>query len=112
MRGKSRQTDFKRHSLQRIAGFATRFSVRLSPAGNGAVMRSEAPLPQAYTLPFRTPPLAVGTRDADGVTRYGLEQRTAEVEILPGFSTRHLTYGGTVAERPSETVEVAVRFND
>jgi spore coat protein A len=86
----------------------------LSRAGNGAVVRSEATLPEAYTQPFRTPPLAVGTRDADGVTRYELEQRTAEVENLPGLSTRHLTYGGTfpgptLVSRSGWPTEVTIR---
>ena len=33
---------------------------------------------------------------ADGVLRYELEQRAADVEILPGLRTRALTYGGAL----------------
>jgi hypothetical protein len=63
----------------------------LSRTGNGAVVRSTATLPEAYTLPVRTPPLATGTIGADGVLRYELEQRLADVEVLPGLRTQLLT---------------------
>ena len=39
----------------------------LSRTGNGALLRSSARLPEAYTLPFRTPPVATGTVGTDGV---------------------------------------------
>ena len=86
----------------------------LSRNGNGAVLRSSAPLPEAHTLPFRTPPLAQGTVGADGVLRYELEQRTADVEILPGLRTRALTYAGafpgpTLVSRSGRRTEVTVR---
>lgn len=73
----------------------------LSRNGNGAVMRSTAPLPEAYQLPFRTPPIASGSTGADGVLRYELQQRVADVEILPGLRTRALTYAG---ELPGPTL--------
>jgi spore coat protein A, manganese oxidase len=86
----------------------------LSRTGNGAVVRSTAPLPDAYTLPFRTPPVATGILGADGVLRYELEQRTADVEILPGLRTRALTYAGsvpgpTLVSRSGRRTEVTVR---
>jgi spore coat protein A len=86
----------------------------LSRTGNGAVVRSTAPLPDAYSLPFRTPPVAQGTVGADGVLRYELEQRTADIEVLPGPRTRLLTYAGsfpgpTLVSRSGRPTEVAIR---
>ena len=86
----------------------------LSRTGNGAVLRSSAPLPEAHTLPFRSPPLAQGTVGADGVLRYELEQRAADLEILPGLRTRALTYAGalpgpTLVSRSGRRTEVTVR---
>jgi spore coat protein A len=86
----------------------------LSRTGNGALVRSGARLPDAYTLPFRTPPLATGTLGADGVQRYELEQRTADVEVLPGLRTRLLTYAGsspgpTLVSRTGRPTQVTVR---
>ena len=86
----------------------------LSRTGNGALLRSSAPLPEAHTLPFRSPPMAHGTVGADGVLRYELEQRTADVEILPGLRTRALTYAGalpgpTLVSRSGRRTEVTVR---
>jgi len=86
----------------------------LSRNGNGAVLRSTAPLPDAYRLPFRTPTVAEATVGADGVLRYELEERVAEVEILPGLRTRALTYAGTLpgptlVSRSGRPTEVTVR---
>ena len=83
----------------------------------GATVRSGARLPDAYTLPFRTPPLATGSLGADGVLRYELEQRAADVEILPGLRTRLLTYAGafpgpTLVSRTGRPTEVTARFSE
>ncbi len=58
--------------------------------------------------------MAAGTLGADGVLRYELEQRTADVEILPGLRTRALTYAGsvpgpTLVSRSGRRTEVTVR---
>ncbi|HEY7813893.1 MAG TPA: multicopper oxidase domain-containing protein, partial [Nakamurella sp.] len=86
----------------------------LSRTGNGALLRSSARLPEAYTLPFRTPPVATGTVGTDGVLRFQLEQRTADLEILPGLRTRAVTFAGslpgpTLVSRSGRPTEVTVR---
>lgn len=82
--------------------------------GNGALVRSTATLPAAYTLPFRVPPVAAGTMHADGSLRYDVEQRTTDIEILPGLRTRMLTYAGsfpgvTLTSRSGRPTVVTVR---
>ncbi|AKU16368.1 multicopper oxidase family protein [Luteipulveratus mongoliensis] len=59
----------------------------------GTVLKSSAPLPQPYTVPFTRPPAARSTQH--GAPAYELVARPADVEILPGRKTRILGYDGT-----------------
>ncbi|MQM26268.1 multicopper oxidase domain-containing protein [Glycomyces sp. NEAU-7082] len=72
------------------------------PAETGAELRSEVPLPQAFSVPLPIPPvLAPVASTADG-DRYELVQREVDAEILPGFATRLWTYDGVF---PGPTIE-------
>ena len=77
------------------------------------LLRSALPLPERFTLPFRTPPVLVGRRVAGG-TAYEIVQRAAQVEILPGVNTEIWGYDGvfpgpTIRARRGETVTVRHR---
>ena len=78
------------------------------------LLRSALPLPERFTLPFRTPPVKTGTRTAAGRTAYEIVQRPARVEILPGVKTEIWGYDGqfpgpTLRVRRGEAVTVRHR---
>lgn len=88
-------------ALTTLSGCSTLPGRTPRTGSTGAVLRSEVPLPQPYTLAFRTPPVATpqvasgtGTTTGTGTT-YLVRARAADLEILPGRTTRALTYDGS-----------------
>ncbi|MEU6860725.1 multicopper oxidase domain-containing protein [Glycomyces sp. NPDC046736] len=84
------------------------------PAETGEVLRSEVPLPQAFSVPLPIPPVLAPIQSTPDGERYELIQREAEAEILPGFTTRLWTYDGvfpgpTIESRRGRPVTVAHR---
>jgi len=69
------------------------------PARSGALLTSQVPLPERFTVPLPRP--AVAQPGPDGV--YDLVQRAAMVEILPATRTEVWGYGGTF---PGPTFDV------
>ncbi len=77
------------------------------------LLRSGLPLPERFTLPFRTPPVKAGLRKPGG-TAYEIVQRAARTEILPGVQTEIWGYDGifpgpTIQARRGETLTVRHR---
>jgi spore coat protein A len=63
------------------------------PEQTGRVFPSEAKLPKPFTLPFRVPPVSKPVT-VDGQLVHHLVGMRNEIEILPGYKTLMLTYGG------------------
>ncbi|RRR96826.1 multicopper oxidase family protein [Glycomyces terrestris] len=72
------------------------------PAVTGEELRSEAELPQAFSLPLPIPPVLAPVESGAGGDRYEMVQREVEAEILPGYATRLWTYEGSF---PGPTIE-------
>jgi spore coat protein A len=94
-----------------VAATASLGLLRLGPASStGTELRSEAPLPQAFSRPLTVPPIA---RPSTGTDDYRLTARAADVEILPGLPTRIWGYDGqfpgpTILARSGREVSVRV----
>ena len=58
-------------------------------------------LPAPFTLPFRTPPIAVPYATDGDEDRYRIPMDVVQLEVLPGFQTTFWGYGGTV---PGSTI--------
>ncbi|THV40866.1 multicopper oxidase family protein [Glycomyces buryatensis] len=78
------------------AGWARR------PAETGAQLRSEVPLPQAFSVPLPIPSVLAPVESGADEERYEIVQREVDAEILPGISTRLWTYDGSF---PGPTIE-------
>jgi spore coat protein A len=81
------------------------------PGQTGELLRSNATLPQRFSLPLQTPDVLRPTSSDGGVDRYTIEARPVELEILPGYRTSALTYAGsfpgpTIVARRDSPVEV------
>jgi hypothetical protein len=82
-----------------VAATASLGLLRLGPASStGTELRSEAPLPQAFSRPLTVPPIA---RPSTGTDDYRLTARAADVEILPGLPTRIWGYDANSPDPPS-----------
>jgi spore coat protein A len=68
----------------------------------GQLLRSAARLPGPFTVPLPQPPVLQPVSREGGVDRFRIEAQPVEREILPGYRTPVLTYGGTV---PGPTLE-------
>ncbi|MFC0628893.1 multicopper oxidase family protein [Kribbella deserti] len=75
----------------------------LKPSQTAELLRSTAPLPEAFTHPLPFPPVAKPVRTANGVDHYRITQRKAKLEILPGLQTEVLGYDG---QFPGPTFDV------
>lgn len=60
----------------------------------GTLLPSTTPLPGTYGVPLPIPPTVRPSVGSDGIARAGLDTRVAEVEILPGRTTRIMGYDG------------------
>ena len=78
------------------AGWARR------PAETGAQLRSEVPLPEAFSVPLPILPVLAPSESTVGGDRYEIVQRAVDAEILPGVATRLWTYDGSF---PGPTIE-------
>ena len=67
----------------------------------GKLLRSGAPLPEPFRRPLTVPPVLKPSRGA-GEDRYEITARAADVEILPGLTTRIWGYDGLF---PGPTIE-------
>ncbi|WP_317493496.1 multicopper oxidase family protein [Haloechinothrix sp. LS1_15] len=61
----------------------------------GAVLRSDAPLPEPFTVPLPLPPELDPVRSDGQGDYFELTQQAARMEILPGLSTEIWGYNGT-----------------
>jgi spore coat protein A len=88
--------------------------VRLGPeAQTGSLVRSRLPLPEPFRVPLPIPAVARPTGTGGG-DRYELAQREADVELVPGTTTRVWGYEGTfpgptIRARRGRPVEVTFR---
>ncbi len=73
-----------------------------APGQTGELLRSDATLPQRFSLPLRVPETLRPTSSDDAVDRYTIEAIATKLEILPGYRTSALTYAGTF---PGPTIE-------
>ncbi|MGH3368854.1 MAG: multicopper oxidase family protein, partial [Nocardioidaceae bacterium] len=65
-----------------------------SPGQTGELLRSEAPLPEAFAVPLPIPPVQKPVRTVNGVDHYRVVQKKASLEILPGLRTEVYGYDG------------------
>jgi FtsP/CotA-like multicopper oxidase with cupredoxin domain len=77
--------------------------VELPNGQTGELLRSEARLPEPFTVPLPAPAVQKPVRTEAGTEHYRVVQREAEVEILPGLRTKILSYDGTF---PGPTFDV------
>jgi spore coat protein A, manganese oxidase len=80
----------------------------------GNLLRSGRPLPAAFAVPLPVPAVARPVGTGGGVDRYEVTQREADVEVLPGTTTRVWGYDGTfpgptIRGRSGRPVEVRFR---
>jgi spore coat protein A len=80
----------------------------------GNLVRSLRPLPRPFTVPLPIPAVARPVGTGGGTDRYALTQRAADVEVLPGTTTRVWGYDGTfpgptIRARSGRPVEVTFR---
>ena len=61
----------------------------------GNLLRSGRPLPAAFAVPLPVPAVARPVGTGGGVDRYEVTQREADVEVIPGTTTRVWGYDGT-----------------
>jgi FtsP/CotA-like multicopper oxidase with cupredoxin domain len=73
------------------------------PGQTAELLRSQAPLPEAFKVPLPIPPVKKPLRTADGVDYYRVVQQKASLEILPGLRTEVLGYDGLL---PGPTFDV------
>jgi spore coat protein A, manganese oxidase len=94
-----------RRGFLAVAGAAglTGCGIELPNGQTGELLRSEAPLPEPFTVPLPVPPVKRPVRTAGDVDHFQVVQRDAEVEILPGLQTTILGYDGTF---PGPTFDV------
>ncbi|GAA1166237.1 multicopper oxidase family protein [Ornithinimicrobium humiphilum] len=85
-----------------IAGCSTLPGAPPRTGSTGALLRSAVPLPEPYSVPLPLVPVA---RPEGGGATYLLRAAAADLEILPGRTTRALTYGGSF---PGPTIAVRV----
>ncbi|WP_035696827.1 multicopper oxidase family protein, partial [Glycomyces tenuis] len=85
-----------------VGGLALSAGWARRPAATGAELRSEVPLPEAFSVPLPIPPVLAPVESTAEGDRYEIAQREVEAEILPGFSTRLWTYEGSF---PGPTIE-------
>jgi FtsP/CotA-like multicopper oxidase with cupredoxin domain len=78
------------------AGWARR------PAETGELLRSEVPLPQAFSVPLPIPPVLEPVESTAEMDRYEMVQMETDAEILPGVVTRLWAYNGVF---PGPTIE-------
>lgn len=90
--------------------------IRLGPTPQtGNLLRSLIPLPRHYEVALPIPALARPIATDGGVDAYEIVQRAADVEIIPGHTTRIWGYDGTF---PGPTIRarrdrpVQVRFGN
>ncbi len=75
----------------------------ISPGMTGQAVRSRLPLPDKFAVPLPIP-TALEPVSRDATTDYFvLEQRVAQVELIPGVRTEVLSYGGTFPGPPLRT---------
>ncbi|MET0692429.1 MAG: multicopper oxidase family protein [Propionibacteriaceae bacterium] len=82
-----------------------------SPDQTAELLPSLLALPERFQVPFTVPPVKAPTSTGGGVTRYHVVQRTAQVEIVPGFPTQIYGYDGlfpgpTIKARRGEKIVV------
>ncbi|SFB97730.1 multicopper oxidase family protein [Streptomyces aidingensis] len=112
-----------RPSRRRVLALATGTALLVSGAAacreltaetTGKVLTSRAPLPEPFQVPLPVPPAARPAGQADGADVYEVEQRAAELAILPGLTTTVWGYDGifpgpTFTARAGREVRVRVR---
>ena len=74
-----------------------------SPGQTAELLRSQAPLPEAFKVPLPIPPVKKPLRSAAGIDYYRVIQQQASLEILPGLKTPVLGYDGLL---PGPTFDV------
>jgi spore coat protein A, manganese oxidase len=74
-----------------------------SPGQTAELLRSQAPLPEAFKAPLPIPPVKKPIRTQAGVDYYRVVQQKASLEILPGLKTEVLGYDGLL---PGPTFDV------
>jgi spore coat protein A len=80
-------------------------------SSTGNLLRSGLPLPQPFTMPFRTPPVLNPVRSDGDTDYYEITQTAAMASILPGVSTAIWGYNGifpgpTIISRRARTTVV------
>ena len=86
-----------------LAATLTNCGLDASPGQTAELLRSEAPLPEAFEVPLPIPPVKKPIRTAAGVDYYRVVQQQADLEILPGLKTPVLGYDGLL---PGPTFDV------
>jgi len=74
-----------------------------SPGQTAELLTSQAPLPEAFTVPLPIPPVKKPLRTQAGIDYYRVVQQKASLEILPGLRTEVLGYDGLL---PGPTFDV------
>ena len=74
-----------------------------SPGQTAELLRSQAPLPEAFKVPLPISPVKRPIRTQGGVDYYRVVQQKASLEILPGLKTQVLGYDGLL---PGPTFDV------
>lgn len=83
---------------------------RRTEGSAGAVLASEAPLPEPFTVDLPIPPVLAPARSEADTDYYQITQRSARVEVLPGLETEIWGYNGIlpgptlISERGRRTV--------
>jgi FtsP/CotA-like multicopper oxidase with cupredoxin domain len=88
--------------LVAVGGLALSAGWARRPAETGAHLRTEVPLPEAFSVPLPIPPVLAPTESTVDGDRYEIVQREVDAEILPGVATRLWTYDGSF---PGPTIE-------
>ena len=83
-------------------GTATTSEPAATGGQTGTLLRSRRPLPEAFAQPLRIPHVKRPSSTPGDVPHYEIEQRQAEVEIIPGVRTSVFGYDGTF---PGPTIE-------
>jgi spore coat protein A len=110
MTGESRRSRFSRRAFigaGLVAGVGLGAGVPFFQGAGGStstgnLLRSGRPLPQPFTLPFRTPPVLQPTRSDAEADYYEIAQTEAMASILPGVKTAIWGYNGIF---PGPTIE-------
>ncbi|MCI0685671.1 MAG: multicopper oxidase domain-containing protein, partial [Sporichthyaceae bacterium] len=107
-----------RRQVLRLAGGAAVLVPVASACGDsgstGVLLRSQATLPEPFSVPLPLPPVLTPVRRDATTDYYQLTQRPATVEILPGYSTEVWGYDGrfpgpTIRSRSGRRVVVRHR---